>query len=125
MTTPQILLVDDEENIVFSLRFLLERAGFEVTTTGEGLDAEQIARSSMPDVIVLDIMLPNKSGFDILSGLRSHALTKNIPVLVLSARAQEKDRDQALALGANEFITKPFSNSEVIEAIKTLLMQKS
>lgn len=74
-----------------------------------------------PDMIILDVMLPGRSGFDILRELRSTDVTKNIPVMMLTARGQDKDRDLALRLGANHFMTKPFSNSDVRDYVRAMM----
>jgi DNA-binding response OmpR family regulator len=74
-----------------------------------------------PDMIILDVMLPGRSGYDILRDLRTHELTKDIPVMMLTARGQEKDRELALRLGANHFMTKPFSNTEVRDYVRNLM----
>ena len=116
----QVLLIEDEPNIVEAVSFLLLRDGWQVVAHSDGANAFDKAANMMPDVIVLDVMLPNKSGFDVLSELRSNAATAHIPVLMLTARGQTKDRDMAMARGASTFMTKPFSNSAVIEAINAL-----
>ncbi len=115
-----VLLVEDEANIVEAIRFILLRDGWSVSTHSNGATALDTIRSVKPDVIVLDVMLPNKSGFDILQDLRADPAIGNTPVLMLTARGQKKDRDTAMAFGANHFMTKPFSNSDVIDVITRL-----
>lgn len=112
-----ILIVEDESNILEALSFILSRAGWDVRGHGKGDDAlEEIARLS-PDMLLLDVMLPGRSGFDILRDLRARRETADMPVLMLTAKGQTKDREQAMALGANAFLTKPFSNSELLDVI--------
>lgn len=113
----RILIVEDESNILEALSFILGRAGWDVRGHGKGSDAlEEIARLT-PDVLVLDVMLPGRSGFDILADLRRQPETVALPVLMLTAKGQAKDREQAMSLGANGFLTKPFSNTELLEVV--------
>jgi len=116
----RILLAEDEPNIVESLIFLLERSGFEVTCEMNGQVALDSALADPPDVMILDVMLPGLDGFEILRRLRADVRGKALPVLMLTAKGQREDRETALASGANLFITKPFSNTEVIEAVTRL-----
>jgi DNA-binding response OmpR family regulator len=116
----RVLLAEDEPNIVESLIFLLERSGFEVTCEMNGQVALDIALANPPDVMILDVMLPGLDGFEILRRLRADGRGKALPVLMLTAKGQREDRETALDSGANLFITKPFSNSEVIEAVTRL-----
>ncbi len=116
----RVLLAEDEPNIVESLIFLLERSGFEVACEMNGQIALDSALSNPPDVMILDVMLPGLDGFEILRRLRADERCKALPVLMLTAKGQREDRETALDSGANLFITKPFSNSEVIEAVTRL-----
>ncbi len=114
----RILLVEDEANIVEALRFILSREGWDVQGHGNGSSAvDEIARLN-PDVVVLDVMLPGRSGLDILRDLRADTATEHLPVLMLTAKGQAKDRDMAMTLGANAFLTKPFSNTELVETLR-------
>ena len=116
----RILIVEDESNILEALTFILGRAGWDVRGHGKGDDAlEEIARLA-PDMLVLDVMLPGRSGFDILADLRAKPDTEGLPVLMLTAKGQAKDREQAMSLGANGFLTKPFSNTELLEVITSM-----
>lgn len=116
----RVLIVEDEPNIVEAVRFILSRDGWAVDTHADGASALDAVARRRPDLIILDVMLPNRSGYDILVDLRADAATKDIPVLMLTARGQTKDRDLALRIGANQFMTKPFSNAELLEAVRTL-----
>nr|WP_282563254.1 response regulator [Gymnodinialimonas phycosphaerae] len=119
------MIVEDESNILEALSFILGRAGWDVRGHGKGEDAlQEIARLS-PDILVLDVMLPGRSGFDILADLRARPETQALPVLMLTAKGQAKDREQAMALGANGFLTKPFSNTELLEVIAAMGGQSS
>ena len=114
----RVLLVEDEINIFEAISFLLSRDGWEVSGHGNGATAlREIARLN-PDVLVLDVMLPGRSGLDILRDLRGQPETADLPVLMPTAKGQSKDRDLALALGANAYLTKPFSNSEMVETLR-------
>lgn len=114
----RVLLVEDEVNIFEAISFILSRDGWEVHGHGNGATAlEEVARHS-PDVLVLDVMLPGRSGLDILRDLRKDAATVDLPVLMLTAKGQSKDRDLALSLGANAYLTKPFSNAEMVATLR-------
>ncbi|AEI93594.1 MULTISPECIES: response regulator transcription factor [Roseobacter] len=116
-----VLLVEDELNIIEAIRFLLTREGFQVDTHSNGTDASETVRALKPDLVVLDVMLPGKSGFDILEELRGHEQTADLPVLMLTARGQSRDREMAEKAGVSRFMTKPFSNAEVLTAVRDLL----
>lgn len=116
----RVLLIEDEPGIVEAIRFILSRNGWAVTCHGEGSDAVGLIRADPPDVVILDVMLPGRSGFDILRDLRADPATEALPVLMLSARSQAKDRDLALRLGASRFMAKPFSNTEVLDTMRDL-----
>ncbi len=116
-----VLLVEDEVNILEAIRFLLNREGWRVDTHSNGTDAAEVVRSLKPDLVVLDVMLPGKSGFDILAELRGDAETADLPVLMLTARGQSRDREMAEKAGVSRFMTKPFSNTEVLTAVRDLV----
>ncbi|QPH54476.1 response regulator [Pontivivens ytuae] len=115
-----VLIVEDEANIVESLAFLLRREGFEVTTVPDGAEALAEATRLRPDLMILDVMLPNRSGFDVLKALRADAVLARTPVMMLTAKGQARDREQALDLGADVFVTKPFSNAEIVAEARRL-----
>ena len=117
----KILLVEDEPNIIEALRFLLSREGWQVTVHSNGADAVARVHDDAPDLVILDVMLPNRSGYDILTELRADPATKDLPVLMLTARGQSKDRELAESLGVSHFMTKPFSNGEVLETVRSLV----
>lgn len=116
----KILIVEDEPNILTSLRFLLERSGFEVEVESDGTTALELIFKSEPDVLVLDVMLPGIDGFEILRRIRAEPITSKLPVLMLTAKGQREDRNNAIELGADQFISKPFSNGDVMAAVKEL-----
>lgn len=113
----RVLLAEDEPNIVESLRFLLERAGFEVSVRSNGREALELALSEAPDVVVLDVMLPALDGFEILRRMRADPRGRAVPVIMLTAKGQSEDRATALESGADRFITKPFANAEIVRAV--------
>jgi DNA-binding response OmpR family regulator len=116
-----VLLAEDEPNIIESLTFLLERAGFAVAAEQDGQAALEAALSGKPDLIILDVMLSGIDGFEILRRLRADAACGTTPIIMLTAKGQREDREAALREGANLYITKPFSNAELIEAVRGLL----
>ncbi len=116
----RVLLAEDELNIVESLSYLLERAGYEISVETDGRDALQTALSDTPDVLVLDVMLPGLDGYEILRQLRTDERTKDLPILMLTAKGQAEDRQTAFDLGADMFITKPFSNTDITDAVNAL-----
>jgi DNA-binding response OmpR family regulator len=116
----RVLLIEDEPNIIEAISFILSRDGWTVHTHADGVTAAARVRSLPPDLVILDVMLPGRSGFDILRDLRSTPETATLPVMMLTARGQTKDRDLAMALGATHFMTKPFSNAEVVASVRAL-----
>jgi DNA-binding response OmpR family regulator len=121
----KVLLIEDEPNITEAIRFLLVREGWQVQTHAEGTDALEVIVSAQPDLVILDVMLPGKSGMDILRDLRARADMQGLPVLMLTARGQSRDREMAEKAGVSRFMTKPFSNAEVLTAVRDLHVQAS
>ena len=115
-----VVLVEDEPNIIEAISFILSRDGWGVHTHSNGDTALAALESKAPDLIVLDVMLPGRSGFDILRDIRSHETLGETPVMMLTARGQTKDRERAMELGESLFMTKPFSNSDVLAAVREL-----
>lgn len=118
-----ILIVEDEPSILDSLDFILKRAGWNIRAVTDGDAAIAAVGEFEPKVLVLDVMLPKKSGFEVLKYLRSQPDTQHLPILILTAKGQLQDRRVAEELGANGFVTKPYSNSEVVEAVRQLMEQ--
>lgn len=116
----RVLLIEDEPNIIEAIRFILSRDGWTVETHSDGATAAAAVDAKLPDIIILDVMLPGLSGFDILRALRENDDHRDRPILMLTARGQQKDRDMAQAAGVSAFMTKPFSNSEMLEAVRAL-----
>lgn len=116
-----ILIAEDEPSILESLDFILRRAGWSISSVTDGDAVLDGVRRLRPRMLVLDVMLPKRSGFDVLKHLRSDADTRGLPVLILTAKGQQQDRRIAEELGANGFVTKPYSNAEVVGAVRQLL----
>jgi two-component system phosphate regulon response regulator PhoB len=127
VTTPpiassaRILVVDDEPEIAALVAYHLARAGYQVSTAGTGPDAVRMAREQRPALVVLDLMLPGMSGYDVLELLRRDAATSGIAVLMLTARRDEEDRVRGLSLGADDYVTKPFSPHELVLRVGAIL----
>jgi len=119
----RILIAEDEPFIVESLRFLLTHEGFEVEAVGDGQEALQAVARGVPDLLILDAMIPSASGFEVLTKLRGEPQSKALPVLVLTAKGQAADRKRMMDLGADEFVTKPFGNKDLVQRIHRLLQQ--
>jgi DNA-binding response OmpR family regulator len=116
----RVLVAEDEPNIVESLSFLLERAGFEVSVATDGRSALRDALTVQPAVLVLDVMLPELDGYEVLRRLRADERGAVLPVLMLTAKGQREDRETAMACGADRFMTKPFANAEITAAVLDL-----
>lgn len=116
----RVLVIEDEPNITEAISFILSRDGWTVHTHSDGQTANERIKATPPDLIILDVMLPGKSGFDILRDLRAEDDTSDLPVLMLTARGQTRDRELAERLGVTQFMTKPFSNAEVLESVRAL-----
>jgi DNA-binding response OmpR family regulator len=117
----RVLLIEDEANIAEAIRFILGRDGYEVRWSPDGTDMARLMAPGRPDLVILDWMLPVRSGLDILADLKADPTTADIPVLMLSAKGQARDREAAERAGAAHFMTKPFANSEIRERVRTLL----
>lgn len=118
MSDRRLLVVEDEANIVEALSYVLQRAGFLVETVSDGDTALQRLKRERFAAVVLDIMIPGMNGFEILRNVRADPALADLPVIVLTARGQAKDRKMAEEIGASAFITKPFSNAEVVERLR-------
>lgn len=115
-----VLIIEDEPHIIEAISFLLSREGWNVVTHSDGGSAIERMAALDIDLVILDVMLPNKSGFDILKELRASVRFAKKPVLMLTAKGQKRDRQAAEELGASHFMSKPFSNQEILEAVEKL-----
>ncbi|MFZ1830685.1 MAG: response regulator [Candidatus Competibacteraceae bacterium] len=119
----KILVVDDEPNIVLSLEFLMKQAGFQVRTASDGEAGLAAIAAEQPDLILLDVMMPRKNGYEVCQAIRANPDWKAIRIIMLTAKGREVEREKGLALGADDYITKPFSTQEVVERVRELLAE--
>ena len=119
--THRILVVDDEPDITALVAYHLAKAGYRVSTAANGPDALKAAREERPDLVILDVMLPGVSGYDVLDELRRREETREVGVILLTARREEPDRIRGLSLGADDYLTKPFSPHELALRVNALL----
>ncbi len=123
--THRILVVDDEPDITALVAYHLAKAGYRVSTAARGPDALKAAAEERPDIVILDLMLPGMSGYDVLAELRARPETRDIGVILLTARKQEADRIKGLTLGADDYLTKPFSPAELTLRVGAVLRRLS
>ena len=116
-----VVIIEDEPVIIEALTFLLENEGLVVRSISDGANAIDFIIKSKPNLVILDIMLPNVSGMKILEDIRSMDEISNLPVLMLTAKGQKKDRRAAEEAGVSKFMTKPFDNQELIENVKAMI----
>jgi len=117
----RVLIADDEPNIVISLEFLMEQAGYEIKVATNGQEALDLARSFRPDLVLLDVMVPIKSGYEVCQQLKSEPATRDIKVVMVSAKGRDVEVAKALELGADAYITKPFSTRELVAKVRDML----
>jgi len=118
-----ILVVDDEPNIVLSLEFLMKQAGFQVRTASDGEAALAAVAAERPDLVLLDVMMPRKNGYEVCQAIRANPDWQKVRIIMLTAKGREVEREKGLALGADDYITKPFSTQEVVERVRELLAE--
>ena len=121
MVSGRVLLVEDEPNIAEAIRFLLIRDGWQVEVVSDGTEAVPAARVIRPDLVILDLMLPGMSGLEILTALRADPRTTALPVLMLTAKGQGRDREAAERAGVSAFMSKPFANAEMRARVRALM----
>ena len=121
MSDKRILVVDDEEHIVELIKFNLEKNGYKVITADNGKDALEIAKEQHPDLVLLDLMLPGIDGLEVCKEIRKEASISNMPIIMITAKGEELDKILGLELGADDYITKPFSVRELIARSKAIL----
>ena len=119
--THSVLVVDDEPNIVMSLEFLMEQAGFEVRVAADGEAALKAMEDKLPDLVLLDVMMPKRDGYDLCQMIRAKPEWKDVRIIMLTAKGREVEREKGMALGADDYVTKPFSTRELVERVKTFL----
>lgn len=119
--SPSILVADDEPNIVISLEYLLKRAGYAVRIARDGQEALEAIQASPPDLVLLDVMMPRKSGFEVCQAVRSDDALSGVRILMLTAKGRDTDQAKGQALGADGYMTKPFSTQALLAQVATLL----
>ena len=117
----KILIADDEPNIVISLEFLLKREGYEVVVAHDGVQALQRVRAERPDLAILDVMMPNRNGFEVCQDLRQDPEFKTMRIMMLTAKGRDTEVSKGLALGADVYMTKPFATRDLLAKVKALL----
>lgn len=119
--TAKILIADDEPNILISLEFLMKREGYQVALARDGQEAMDAIARERPALVLLDVMMPIKSGFDVCCEVRANDALAQTPILLLTAKGRDTDVAKGLALGANAYMTKPFSTKELVQKVRELL----
>ncbi len=119
--THKILIADDEPNILISLEYLMKREGFEVALARDGQEALDAILRAPPDLVLLDVMMPRKTGLEVCQEVRSHAALQHVLILMLTAKGRDTDVAKGLALGANAYVTKPFSTKDLVAQVRALL----
>jgi DNA-binding response OmpR family regulator len=119
--TKTVLIADDEPNILISLEYLMKREGYRVVVAHDGQEACELIAREHPDMVLLDVMMPKKTGFDVCHEIRANAAFKTMPILLLTAKGRDTDVAKGLALGANDYMTKPFSTKELAQKVRDLL----
>ena len=117
----KILIADDEPNIVISLEFLLRREGYEVVVAQDGVEALAQMRAERPDMAILDVMMPHRNGFEVCQDLRQDPEFKGLRIMMLTAKGRDTEVSKGMALGADVYMTKPFSTKELIAKVKALM----
>ncbi|QCO02957.1 response regulator transcription factor [Azospirillum argentinense] len=118
---PTILVADDEPSIVLSLQVLLQKAGFAVRIARNGEEALESVAESTPDLILLDAMMPRRDGFDVCQSLRANPAYQSLPIIMLTAKSRDVERQKGMALGATDYITKPFSTRDLVTTVRRYL----
>lgn len=117
----KILIVDDEPNIVISLEFLMKREGFDVSVANDGEEAVHCIRTERPDLVLLDVMMPKKNGFEVCQEVKADPELQDVRILMLTAKGRDTEVSKGLALGADAYMTKPFSTKELVERVRSML----
>ena len=121
MSEKKILVVDDEPHILRSLTFVLKKEGYDVSSATNGEEALAKIRESKPSLMFLDVMMPKKNGYEVCQEVKGDPSLSGICIIMLTAKGQEADREKGLSLGADEFVTKPFSPMKVVERVREIL----
>lgn len=122
---PTILVADDEPAIVLSLQVLLQKAGYTVRVARNGEEAMELIAAAKPDLVLLDAMMPKRDGFDVCQSLRADSAYDDMPIIMLTAKSRDVERQKGIALGANDYVTKPFSTRDLVTLVKGYLEEKA
>jgi DNA-binding response OmpR family regulator len=117
----KVLIADDEPNIVMSLEFLMENAGYEVRIAGNGEETLKALTAFQPDLVLLDVMMPKRGGYEVLQAIRDNAALQNIKIVMLTAKGRDVDVEKGLGLGADAYVTKPFATRDLVAKVKEML----
>ena len=124
MTAPRkVLIADDEPNILISLEYLMKREGWQVSVARDGIEALAAIQAHRPDLVLLDVMMPGKSGFEVCQAVRADESLAGVKILMLTAKGRDTDVAQGLGLGADGYMTKPFSTQELAARVRAMLAQ--
>ncbi len=118
-----ILVVDDEPNIVLSLEYLMQQAGYEVRSARDGDAALEAMENGPPDLVLLDVMMPKRDGYEVCQAIRARPEWKRVKVIMLTAKGREVEREKGLSLGADDYVTKPFATKELVDKVRQVLAE--
>ncbi len=118
---PSVLLVEDEAHIILSLQFLMQKEGYDVRVARDGEEALATMAQRTPDLVLLDVMLPKRDGYDVCQRIRANPAWRDVRVIMLTAKGRDVERDKGLALGADDYVIKPFSTRDLVEKVRGML----
>ncbi len=121
--TKSILIVDDETNIVISLEYVMKNAGFNVAVAYDGEEALEKVKENVPDLVILDVMMPKLDGFEVCKKIRENPAWKSVSIVMLTAKGRDSEREKGLSFGADDYLTKPFSTRDILQRVKEILAQ--
>ncbi|MCP4070430.1 MAG: response regulator [Hyphomicrobiales bacterium] len=121
--TKSILIVDDEPNIVISLEYIMKNAGFNVVVAYDGEEALEKVKENVPDLVILDVMMPKLDGFEVCKRIRENPAWKSVRIVMLTAKGRDSEREKGLSFGADDYLTKPFSTRDILQRVKEILAQ--
>jgi len=122
--TKSVLIVDDESYIVKSLSFVMKNAGFETCSAGDGEEALQKLDEMVPDLVILDVMMPKLDGFEVCKAIRGNPAWSSIKIIMLTAKGRDSEREKGLALGADDYLTKPFSTRDILKRVQEMMNEE-
>jgi len=124
MMAKSVLIVDDESYIVKSLSFVMKNAGFEAYSAGDGEEALQKLDEMVPDLVILDVMMPKLDGFEVCKAIRGNPAWSSIKIIMLTAKGRDSEREKGLALGADDYLTKPFSTRDILKRVQEMMNEE-